>query len=133
MVEVKNAKRKLYEFTKREKRKLIKFFRGYNEKSVVLVVFSTMVLQKGVVVNTIKNISIQMLKMQYNDGKNSGKRFKCKIPQPFKVLEKVEAIEILRIDIDENFEDTPRYMVHLIIGEDLNAQMKKSYRIKKMI
>ena len=53
-----------------------------------------------------------------------------KILQTFKVLEKVEALYFAG-DIDENFEDTPRYIdVFNNLKEDLNAQMKKAIESK---
>ena len=59
------------------------------------------------------------------------KRFKCtKFYKLLKSWKKVEALYFAG-DIDENFEDTPRYIdVFNNLKEDLNAQMKKAIESK---
>jgi hypothetical protein len=103
-------------------------------KKVLFLVlfFSTMVFAKeSVLVNTIKNISIPNVENAINDAKILQKDLNAQNFTNFlKSWKKVEALYFAG-DIDENFEDTPRYIdVFNNLKEDLNAQMKKAIESK---
>lgn len=103
-------------------------------KKVLFLVlfFSTMVFAKeSVLVNTIKNISIPNVENAINDAKILQKDLNAQNFTNFlKSWKKVEALYFAG-DIDENLEDTPRYIdVFNNLKEDLNAQMKKAIESK---
>lgn len=103
-------------------------------KKVLFLVlfFSTMVFAKeSVLVNTIKNISIPNVGNAINDAKILQKDLNAQNFTNFlKSWKKVEALYFAG-DIDENLEDTPRYIdVFNNLKEDLNAQMKKAIESK---
>ena len=103
-------------------------------KKVLFLVlfFSTMVFAKeSVLVNTIKNISIPNVENAINDAKILQKDLNAQNFTNFlKSWKKIEALYFAG-DIDENFEDTPRYIdVFNNLKEDLNAQMKKAIESK---
>ena len=103
-------------------------------KKVLFLVlfFSTMVFAKeSVLVNTIKNISIPNVENAINDAKILQQDLNAQNFTNFlKSWKKVEALYFAG-DIDENFEDTPRYIdVFNNLKEDLNAQMKKAIESK---
>ena len=99
---------------------------------ILVLLFSTIVFAKeSVLVNTIKNISIPNVEKAINDAKLLQKDLNAQNFTNFlKSWKKVEALYFAG-DIDENFEDTPRYIdVFNNLKEDLNAQMKKAIESK---
>ena len=99
---------------------------------ILVLLFSTIVFAKErVLVNTIKNISIPNVENTINDAKILQKDLNAQNFTNFlKSWKKVEALYFAG-DIDENFEDTPRYIdVFNNLKEDLNTQMKKAIESK---
>ena len=99
---------------------------------ILVLLFSTIVFAKeSVLVNTIKNISIPNVEKAINDAKLLQKDLNAQNFTNFlKSWKKVEALYFAG-DIDENFEDTPRYIdVFNNLKEDLNTQMKKAIESK---
>ena len=99
---------------------------------ILVLLFSTIVFAKeSVLVNTIKNISIPNVEKAINDAKLLQKDLNAQNFTNFlKSWKKVEALYFAG-DIDENFEDIPRYIdVFNNLKEDLNTQMKKAIESK---
>ena len=98
----------------------------------LVLLFSTMVFaNEKILVNIIKNVSIPNVENAINDAKVLQKEANAQNFTNFlKSWKKVEALYFAG-EIDENYEDIPRYIdVYNNLKEDLNAQMKKAIESK---